>query len=181
MNSNLFVGGFPYETTQEELTSLFGTCGTVKSVKILTDRETGRSRGLAFIEMSDEAQARAAIAKLNGSMVGSRKIFVSEARPKESRPGGFAGKPGPSDRRSGKDRRGPGGGFDREKKGGDWPPAEKGREGSFERKKKWTDKPGFGGKKKWEKRPAWGRDPKKPWGDKKRGGGKPRRFGRDDG
>ena len=94
MTTQLFVGGFPYETTQEQLAAHFRSCGTVKDVKILLERNTGRSRGLGFVEMSSAAEAKAAMAKLNGSDFGSRKIFVSEARPQEKRPGGFLAKPG---------------------------------------------------------------------------------------
>lgn len=102
MVKNLFVGGLPYETTQEELKALFATCGTVVHAKVIIDRETNRSKGFGFIEMSTEAEAQAAINKLNGAQVGQRKIFVNEARPMEKRapgapppggprPGGFGG------------------------------------------------------------------------------------------
>lgn len=184
MNSNLFVGGFPYDTTQEELAAFFRACGTVRGVKILTDRETGRSRGLAFVEMSTEAEAREAISKLNGSALGARKIFVSEARPQEKRPGGgFAAKPGFVERRSGKDRRqgwGPLGGVDARR--GERPARDEARrEGSWARKKPWAGKPGFPGKKSWEQRSSFDRGAKKAWGGKPGGGkkwaGKPRKFG----
>lgn len=173
MSNNLFVGGFPYETTQEGLSALFRTCGTVVSAKILVERETGRSRGLGFVEMSTEAEARAAIAKLNGSTLGARKIFVSEARPQEGRPGGLVVKPGFVERRSGKDRRQargtPGGGDVRRER----PIPEEGRrEGFFERKKKWAGKPSFSGKKEWTKRPDFNKDPKKPWSGKPASPGK---------
>ena len=154
MNSNLFVGNFSYETTQEELSALFRPCGRVMSVKILVDRETGRSRGIGFIEMSSEAEARAAIEKLNGTTLGARVIFVAEARPREKGPGGPSGEPGFVERRSGKDRRqahgGPGGGYPR--------------------REETARKPGFYGKKPWEKRPAFGGGPKKEW-DRKPGFG----------
>ena len=176
MNNNLFVGGFPYETTQEELSALFRSCGTVVSAKILVERETGRSRGLGFIEMSTETEARSAIAKINGSTLGSRKIFVSEARPQEKRPGGFLEKPGFVERRSGKDRR---------QARGERPTADAGRrEAPFERKKKWSDKPAFSGKKKWEKRPSFSSEPNKTWsekpgagGDKRKGPGGKKKWG----
>lgn len=159
MTNSLFVGGFPYETTQEDLAALFRTCGKVANVKILMDRETGRSRGIGFVDMSTEAEARAAMAKLNGSTVGARTIFVSEARPQEKSPSKFAGKPGFVERRSGKDRRQAAGA------------PEGRREGSFERKKPWAGKPDFPKKDRWEKRPDFGA-PKKPWdkkpGDKKK-------------
>ena len=137
MTNKLFVGGFPYETTQEQLTELFKTCGKVKSVKILTDRETGRSRGISFVEMSSETEAKAAIDKLNGTNLGTRKIFVTEARPPEKRPaGGPAGRPS-------------GGGYGG---GQDAPPTDDPPRRSFaERKKKWADK------KKWERKSGGGK------------------------
>ena len=167
MNNNLFVGNFPYETTQEELSALFRPHGRVMSVKILVDRETGRSRGIAFVEMSAEAEAAAAIAKLNGTILGAREIFVAEARPREKGPLGPSGKPGFVERRSGKDRRqapgGPGGGFPRRE--------EAARKPGFAGKKPWEKRPPFGGPKKpWEKRPAFGGGPKKEW-DRKPGFG----------
>jgi len=138
MTTKLFVGGFPYETTQDELTALFRTCGTVKSAKVLMDRETQRSRGIGFVEMATEAEAQAAIAKLNGSLMGSRKIFVNEARPPEKRPAGF-GAPG-----LGTGRPAPG--------GPSMPSRDEPRRGSFaSRKKKWADK------KKWERKPGSGK------------------------
>lgn len=151
MTTKLFVGGFPYETTQEELAALFRTCGTVKSAKVLMDRETQRSRGIGFVEMSTEAEAQAAIAKLNGTLVGSRKIFVNEARPPEKRPAGF-GPPA-----SGAGRPAPG--------GRDFPSPDRPQRGSFaSRQKKWADK------KKWERKPGGGK-PK----DTDEGGGRSRR------
>lgn len=187
MNTNLFVRGFPYQTTQEELSLLFRTCGTVLSVKILVERETGRSRGIGFVEMSDETGARAAIAKLDGAALGSRKINVSEARPLEkrpgavpgkpspldNRPGGFGSKPGFTERRSGKDRR-----------------AGALSAGPEPRRAAWTENPpfpskfGFTGKKEWAKRPSFGGEAKKPWnpkpgaaGDKRKGPGGKKKWG----
>ena len=202
MNNNLFVGNFPYETTQEELSALFRPHGRVMSVKILVDRESGRSRGIAFVEMSSEAEAAAAIGKLNGTVLGAREMFVSEARPREKGLGGHAGKPGFVERRSGKDRRrvqaGPGGGFprreERPRKPGfagkkPWEKPWEKRPSFGGPKKEWNSKPGagpgkpggFGGKKPWEKRPPFGAGPKKPWekrpafgsGPKKPWGSKP--------
>jgi len=179
MTNNLFVGGFPYETTETELSRLFRSCGTVRGVSILLERGTGRSRGLAFVEMSTEAEARSAIDKLNGSTLGSRRIFVSEARPRERRPDDLAGRPGFVERRSGKDRRRAGGASG----GGEARPAqrpaadESRREGFFKPKKRWGDKPGFAGKKEWKKRPAFG-GPKKDWSAKPGAGGDKRKeFG----
>jgi len=190
MNSSLFVAGFPYETDQEELAGLFRTCGTVRSVKILVERETGRSRGIGFVEMSSGVEARAALAKLNGAALGGRKIFVSEARPQERGPSASVGKPGFVERRSGKDRRqaggNPGGGDARRGE----PPAARDdrRNASFNQKGSWAGKPDFPGKKKWAKGPSSGGDKRegpgsrKKWGPGGPGGankwgGKPKRFG----
>jgi RNA recognition motif-containing protein len=83
MTENLFVGGLPYETTQEELMELFLPWGTVRSVKLIMDGVTGRNQGFGFVEMSTEAEARAAIAKLNGTILGERQLFVGEPRSQE--------------------------------------------------------------------------------------------------
>lgn len=114
MKDNLFVGGFPFKTTEQELAAFFQTCGTVLRVKILMDRETKKSRGIAFVKMSGDAEGLAAIAKLNDATMGGRKIFVTEAKPPGTRQGSGptakpgakpAAKPGFVERRSGKDRR----------------------------------------------------------------------------
>lgn len=91
MGKKLYVGNLPYSTTEEELSSQFAECGTVASVKVITDRETGRSKGFAFIEMSTDQEAAAAITKFNGMMAGSRAMTVSEARPMAPREGGGGG------------------------------------------------------------------------------------------
>ncbi|UPT74734.1 MAG: RNA-binding protein [Elusimicrobiota bacterium] len=123
MPDNIYVAGFPYKTTKEELASLFAACGTVVSAKVILDRETGRPTGFGFVEMSTLAEAKAAVAKLNGTDIGGRKLFVVEARPQKEReerpdrrpasPAAPAralrpGDPGFVERRSGKDRRGSG-------------------------------------------------------------------------
>lgn len=87
----LFVGSLPFETTEQDLQKLFSAHGTVASAKIITDRETGRSRGFGFVDMPTEAEAKAAITALHGSNVGGRQIAVNEARPMEKRGGGFGG------------------------------------------------------------------------------------------
>jgi cold-inducible RNA-binding protein len=170
MTKDLFVGGFPYETTAEELSMPFREFGTVLGVKILVDRLTGRSRGIGFVEMSTSDEARAAMEKLNGAAFGSRKIFVSEARPQEKRPAGPAGKPGFVERRSGKDRRqargASGGGEKRADKPGF--PVKEGwekRPSSGGGTRKWS-----GGRKEWEKRPAFGGQ-KPAWDRKPKTGG----------
>ena len=74
------MGNLPFSTTSEELANLFGTVGVVTSAQVITDRETGRSRGFGFVEMSEE-DARKAIDELTGSNLGGRSITVNEARP----------------------------------------------------------------------------------------------------
>jgi RNA recognition motif-containing protein len=86
MGKKLFVGGLPYETTDGELEKLFSEQGKVESATVITDRNTGRSRGFGFVEMSSDEEAAKAIEKLNGSEVGGRNIVVAEARPREERP-----------------------------------------------------------------------------------------------
>ena len=88
MESKLYVGNLPYSATEEELKTLFGQAGTVTSVAIIKDRETGRSKGFAFIEMSSSDEAQKAISMLTGHMLGGRDLRVSIARPKEEGGGG---------------------------------------------------------------------------------------------
>lgn len=88
MESKLYVGNLPYSATEEELSSLFGQAGTVTSVAIIKDRETGRSKGFAFIEMSSSDEAQKAISMLTGHMLGGRDLRVSIARPREEGGGG---------------------------------------------------------------------------------------------
>jgi cold-inducible RNA-binding protein len=82
---NIYVTNLAYTTTEEELSQLFEPYGSVESVRIITDRETGRSRGFGFVEMPDATEARAAIAGLNGTALGGRALTVDEARPREER------------------------------------------------------------------------------------------------
>ena len=86
----LFVGNLDFGTTEESIHSLFASHGTVESVHLVTDRETGRSRGFAFVEMA-EGDADKAIAALNGMSVGGRALNVNEARPKADRAGHSSG------------------------------------------------------------------------------------------
>ncbi len=90
---NIYAGNLSYELTEEELRDAFEEYGAVSSVTILQDRETGRSRGVGFVEMPSDEEARAAIAALDGKEVGGRALRVNEARPREQRPsgGGFRG------------------------------------------------------------------------------------------
>lgn len=83
----LYVGNLPYSTSEDELRSLFETHGQVDSVKLITDRATGRSRGFGFVEMPDE-DARTAIDALAGQDLGGRKLVVDQARPRQERGGG---------------------------------------------------------------------------------------------
>jgi RNA recognition motif-containing protein len=86
MSKRLYVGNLPYQTTEEQLRGLFEQDGAeVAEVKIVLDRDTGRPRGFAFVEMSDDAQASAAIEALHGKAFGGRPLTVSEARDRQAR------------------------------------------------------------------------------------------------
>jgi len=85
---NLYVGNLPHSTTETDLRTAFAVYGQVDSINIITDRDTGRARGFAFVEMGDSDGAEKAIAALNGSDMGGRTIQVNEARPKAERPRG---------------------------------------------------------------------------------------------
>ena len=91
--TKLFVGGIPYSITNQQLEELFAQFGSVTSVNIVTDKFSGQSKGFAFVEMSDDAQAQEAIKQLEGYSLEGRKIGVSVAKPREDRPdrGGFGG------------------------------------------------------------------------------------------
>lgn len=82
---NIFVGNIPFTTTADDLQQLFEPYGTVQQASVITDRETGRSRGFGFVEMPDSNEARAAIAALHGSDMQGRTLTVNEARPREPR------------------------------------------------------------------------------------------------
>ena len=89
MGKKLFVGNLTFTTTESDLERLFAAAGTVESATVVTDRDTGRSRGFGFVEMSSASEASDAIARLNGHDVGGRQINVSEAKERSSsRPGG---------------------------------------------------------------------------------------------
>jgi cold-inducible RNA-binding protein len=81
---NIFVGNLDFEATEESIRSLFEPYGAIERINLVTDRDTGRSRGFAFVEMTDANQADQAIAALNGTSSGGRALNVSEARPKTS-------------------------------------------------------------------------------------------------
>ncbi len=85
MSKSLYVGNLPWSATEEEIQTLFVEFGDVLSVKLITDRETGRTRGFAFVEMEDPS-AESAIKSLDGSSFGGRTLRVNEAKPREPRP-----------------------------------------------------------------------------------------------
>lgn len=88
MMMNLYVGNLPYSVTEDQLRSAFGTYGEVASVNVITDKFSGQSKGFAFVEMSENSAADAAIKALNDSAMGGRNIKVNQARPRGERPSG---------------------------------------------------------------------------------------------
>lgn len=111
MDNKLYVGNLSYATTEDDLRSLFAQAGTVASVELIKDRDTGNSKGFAFVEMSNQTEAQKAISIFNGSTLDNRAIKVNIARPREERPrgGGWYNDRGSSsssgNRRSGGNRR----------------------------------------------------------------------------
>ena len=99
MSTKLYVGNISFNTSNQDLEEMFGKVGTVLSSNIIEDRETGRSRGFAFVEMSSKEEADNAIASLNGTEVNGRELLVNEAKPREN--GGGGGGRGGSGGRSG--------------------------------------------------------------------------------
>lgn len=91
MSTKLYVGNLAFQTTSQELQELFAQAGTVESASVVEDRDTGRSRGFAFVEMSTKEEATAAIDQFNGKEVGGRALKVNEAKPRENRGGGGGG------------------------------------------------------------------------------------------
>jgi RNA recognition motif-containing protein len=106
---DIYVGNLPYTATEEDVTDLFAAYGPVERVKIITDRETGRSKGFAFVTLGDQSQLNASIEALNGHDFQGRALRVNASEPKEPRPGGF---------RSGGGGGGGGGGYGGERRGG---------------------------------------------------------------
>lgn len=88
MGKKLYVGGLPFETTEDQLSQIFTAAGQVVSAKLIVDKFSGQSRGFGFVEMSTDAESDNAIKTLNGFSVGSRKLTVNEARPMEKRESG---------------------------------------------------------------------------------------------
>jgi RNA recognition motif-containing protein len=85
---NLYVGNLPHSTTEAELRNLFEAHGAVEKITLVTDRDTGRSRGFGFVEMTNASEADEAIATLNGTDLGGRTLTINEAKPKSERPRG---------------------------------------------------------------------------------------------
>src|SRR5437762_4681881 len=103
MAKRLYVGNLSFQVTEADLSELFAQVGSVDSVKLITDRDTGRSKGFAFVEMSDDSAAEQAISKFNGTDFNGRNLTVNEARPMEKRDFGSRGSSG-SGGRGGRDR-----------------------------------------------------------------------------
>ncbi len=108
----LYVGSLSYQTTEQDLADLFGQFGQVVSATVITDRDTGRSKGFGFVEMANDEEARRAIDQLNGSMLGNRSIIVNEARERREQGNGGGGRSqgggrgrGPRERDGYRDRR----------------------------------------------------------------------------
>jgi len=106
----LYVGNLSYDTSDSDLQRLFGEFGTVESAQVISDRETGRSKGFGFVEMGSDQEAQAAISALNGKEMGGRALTVNEAKPREERGGGGRGGYGGGRSGGGRDRGGYGGG-----------------------------------------------------------------------
>ncbi|MBI5244486.1 MAG: RNA-binding protein [Elusimicrobia bacterium] len=120
MIKKLFVGGLPYEFTSEQLREMFAACGSVAAVQLIMDGDRPRSKGFGFVEMATEAEAQAAMAKLNGTKLGERELRISEARPMAPRPprASEAKPAGPPERKPGGFRDRKPGGFGDRKPGG---------------------------------------------------------------
>jgi RNA recognition motif-containing protein len=109
VGNKLYVGNLAYSVRDQDLQDAFSEYGAVASAKVMMDRETGRSKGFGFVEMSNDAEAQAAVNGLNGQPVAGRAIVVNEARPREERPAGFRSPYGGSG--GGGGREGGGGGY----------------------------------------------------------------------
>ncbi len=94
MGKKIYVGNLSYTVDSEQLTDLFSQCGTVDSANVIMDRDSGRSKGFGFVEMSDASEVQAAIQKFNGADLGGRAMNVSEAKPQAPRTGGGGGRGG---------------------------------------------------------------------------------------
>ena len=118
MATKLYVGNLSFNTTNQDLNDLFGEIGTVESANVVEDRDTGRSRGFGFVEMSSKEEADNAIAQLNGKEVDGRELKVNEAKPQENRGGGGGGRGGYGGGGGGRGGYGGGGGGNRGGGGG---------------------------------------------------------------
>lgn len=105
MSKKIYVGNLPHATSENELRDLFASFGEVVSAQVIVDRDTGRSKGFGFVEMSKDDEAQAAIEALNGKDFGGRPLTVNEAKPREERPRGQFRGNFREDRRSGERRR----------------------------------------------------------------------------
>src|SRR5216684_3518651 len=110
MSTKLYVGNLAFQTTSQELQELFTSAGTVESAAVVEDRDTGRSRGFGFVEMSTKEESAAAIDQFNGKEVNGRALKVNEAKPREIRSGGGGGR-GCGGGYGGGGNRGGGGGY----------------------------------------------------------------------
>ncbi|MBI4989350.1 MAG: RNA-binding protein [Rhodocyclales bacterium] len=110
MGKKLYVGNLGYNIEKNDLEQMFAAHGTVTSVQVITDRDSGRSKGFGFVEMGSEQEAQAAIEALNGKSIDGRSLTVNEARPQENRGGGGGGGGGGGFSRGGRGGGGPGGG-----------------------------------------------------------------------
>jgi cold-inducible RNA-binding protein len=99
MNNKLYVGNLSFETSETDLQTLFAQAGTVQTVNIIRDRDTGRPRGFGFVEMTTEADAQNAIDQFNEQPFGGRNLTVNVAKPQLARSGGYAGGPRRSEQR----------------------------------------------------------------------------------
>ena len=91
MGKKLYVGNLSFDTTESQLRELFAPFGVVQTAQLITDRDTGRSKGFGFVEMGSDQEAKAAIDGLGGKLIDGRSLTVNEARPKENRSGGGGG------------------------------------------------------------------------------------------
>lgn len=125
MESKLYVGNLSYSTTEDDLRQLFSQAGNVKSVSVIKDRDTGRSKGFAFVEMGSDEDAQKAVSQFNGQSFQDRSLKVNVARPREDRPrggggGGFGGPRGGGGGGGGYGGPRGGGGGDRGGRGRSW-------------------------------------------------------------
>jgi len=104
MNKKLYVGNLPYSATEESVRALFAQAGEIRDVAVITDRETGKSKGFGFVEMATAEAAQEAIKRFNGYSMDNRSLVVNEARPREERSGGGGGGGGGGPRRDSRDR-----------------------------------------------------------------------------